>query len=317
MRQTINHHSVSVSAPGSIMFCGEHAVVYGYPAIVCAIEQRITVSLTFRDDQQIVINSHLANYQSTLTRLTSHPKLRFVLAAIAQADLSDGVEINITSNINPNLGLGSSAAVTAATLGALSYANRHSFSHKIIHQQALKIIHQVQQHGSGADLAASIYGGTIAYQLNPITIEPLNTTLPCHIGLQYCGYKTPTAEVLAIIADKMTQDPEPYHQLYQQMGKLSRQIITAFKHHDFASIYTALNQYQTLMAALGVSDNTLNELISQAHRQPQTLASKISGSGLGDCIMTLSALAQPLPEDHHPVQLASQGLRLEPPSLSA
>ena len=55
---------ICASAPGSIMITGEHAVVYGHKAIVAAVEQRISVTLTPRQDDQVRITSE------SLTRLS-------------------------------------------------------------------------------------------------------------------------------------------------------------------------------------------------------------------------------------------------------
>jgi len=108
------------------MITGEHAVVYGYPA----------------------------QYAGRLAH---------------------GIRLTINSQIDPTLGLGSSAAVTAATLAALNFfvhqdvptgaAGLHQRQLGDLHRTGLAVIRELQGRGSGADLAASLCGGMLAYQL--------------------------------------------------------------------------------------------------------------------------------------------------------
>lgn len=181
MMKTPSNKHIITSAPGSIMLTGEHAVVYGYNAIVCAVAQRVTVRLSRRDDDAVVIDSALSQYRAPRNALSDDVKLRFVLAAIKQAPLTCGISIHIDSAIDPTLGLGSSAAVTVATLYALAQLQQHNSDKAHIHQQALNIIRTIQGRGSGVDIAASVYGGMLAYRLNPFTLNGCH----CHHRLVY------------------------------------------------------------------------------------------------------------------------------------
>ena len=175
-----------------------------------------------------------------------------------------------------------------------------------LHRAAYRTILTVQQRGSGADLAASLAGGLIAYQNRPFTrIEPLPAP-PTGLSLRYAGYKTPTAEVLARIAAHAAIDPDYYQHLYDRMGAGSARSIAAATRGDWADYYQSLNDYQELLNALGVCDDTQAAHLAAA--RPHAHAVKISGSGLGDCIL---ALADQPPAQHQPVAIARDGVRLE------
>lgn len=296
---------IHTSAPGSIMVSGEHAVVYGHAAIVAAIEQRIHVRLQATDDDTIYIHSALGEYRSPATMLKPDPRLRFAIACLERYPHSGGVDITIDSNIDHTLGLGSSAAVTIALLGALARHTGNDESLQTLHAQALTIIRSLQGRGSGADLAASLQGGIIAYRNLPRTHIEAIPLPPATFHLCYAGYKTPTAEVLALIAKRMADAPKRYEQLYQEMGKSSTTAITAAQQHDWATFYQQLNHYQKLMRELGVSDDTLEHIISHAHKQHDCHVAKISGSGLGDCVL---AIAGSTPKDFTAAPIAQDGL---------
>ncbi len=297
-------NSIHTSAPGSVMITGEHAVVYGHKSIVAAIEQRIHVYLSPRQDDKIFISSEIADdYVSNIADLEHNDSYRFVLAAIQiyKNHLTNGFHLSIHSDINPNLGLGSSAAVTIACLGALSTITNKPFTD--IHQNALSIIQKIQGRGSGADLAASYMGGMISYENHPnIKFYPL--PLPPQLSLRYVGYKTPTSEVLKIIADAMVGNENYYDDLYAKMGDVSRKTIQSSKEMDWEHFGEHLNTYQSLMEKLGVSDNTIDKIISSTRSNPKVLGTKISGSGLGDCVLALGDI----PEGFTAIKLASKGL---------
>ncbi|MEM9582851.1 MAG: hypothetical protein AAGA08_07020 [Pseudomonadota bacterium] len=299
-------HRLTVSAPGSIMVTGEHAVVYGHPAIVAAIEQRITISFAARADRQITLKSHIAEPQVTpLDSITVEGPYRFVLAALElYADrLPKGLDIDITSEIDPTLGLGSSAAVTVAMLAGL--ARLTVGKTETLHMQALGIVRTQQGRGSGADLAASLYGGMISYQIaedGPAKTAQLPAPPP--MSLCYSGYKTPTGDVLQRVADNYRGKEAEVDALYAQMGATAARTIDAVKIENWADAAELMTTYQSLMAELGVSDHTLNAIIDTANGTRGTLTAKISGSGLGDCVLAIGAV----PERFLPVQLSSRGV---------
>ena len=114
--------SFQASAPGSLILMGEYAVVSGYPCLVMAVDQRIKVRLIPRHDNQIRIYSSLAHHHTNTQALTDHPKLRFVMAALKahQTYLPNGCDIHVTADFSSQLGLGSSAAITASLCHALA-----------------------------------------------------------------------------------------------------------------------------------------------------------------------------------------------------
>ncbi|UZD90625.1 mevalonate kinase [Cognatishimia activa] len=295
---------IRASAPGSIMITGEHAVVYGHRAVVAAIEQRITVELAPRDDRVVTIRSSIADtLETSLDNLAEGGVYKFVLAAVAlhRNALNSGFDLSIASEIDPTLGLGSSAAVTVAVLGALK--KRLGQDMDDVHANALAIVRAIQGRGSGADLAASCYGGMISYRSMP-SVEWAPLPNPPQLSLRYAGYKTPTSEVLQMIAARMKGSEDQFDRLYAKMGDEADQAIAAAHDNDWQSFAQSLTQYQCLMTELGVSDGVLDQIVQDTSKEPEVLAAKISGSGLGDCVVALGAC----PSGFTPAPIAQQGL---------
>lgn len=303
---------IKVKVPGSLMLMGEHAVLQGELAIALAVDSYIEIRLTPRHDRQILIDSALAQYQSELDNLTEEPKLSFVLSAIKMqlTSLPSGFELSIQSQFSHEVGLGSSAAVTAGVVAALSHFCGEQLDPQALFERALEVVHQVQGgRGSGTDLVASIFGGLIAYRVEPREIRRLGGIVP--IDLYYVGYKMKTPQVIAHVEQLAAQAPELYAGIYRLMGQVSEAAERAIKAEDWALLGQLMNNYAGLMDALGVCDQSLAELQYQLRKQTSVQGVKISGSGLGDSVICLGqADPQQLNYTHIPVAISQQGLSI-------
>ncbi|NPA72143.1 MAG: GHMP kinase [Gammaproteobacteria bacterium] len=286
-------------APANSMILGEHSVVYGHPALACALDQFITIEWQARTDNLIQIESALGNHTTDIDQLSVHPNLKFACLALRafRNQLPHGLTLKIDSDFSSTIGLGSSAAVLAAMLSGLNAITNAQYSKIALFEIGHQIIIEIQGRGSGTDLAASLSGGILYFEpassrdLTPSAVAKMVTlpvTLP--IILMYAGYKTPTAEVLQWVAHQWQAKPDALEQLYLAMGKLTRSAFQALKEEDFPRFYQQIEAYQQYMNTLGVNDEVLEQLIRQLSACPNIQAAKISGSGLGDCVLGLGSL---------------------------
>lgn len=278
----------SASAPGSLMLFGEHAVLHGKHAICCAIDQRIRVNLTPRNDRRIGLSSAaLGSYQLDLDELAIHPPFQFVLAAIDhyRPQIRQGFDLSINAEFSSTMGLGSSSAVTVATLAALAQWLDLSLSaHELFHA-ARAVVLRVQGVGSGADVAAAVFGGIVAYRAEPIEIESF--ALTPELALVYSGAKVPTSTVIQMVAEKQRAEPVRYQRLYDDIGACVNEAVAALRLQNWPLLGELMGQHHELQAALGVSTPLLDELVTDLRRQRSVYGAKISGSGLGDCVVGL------------------------------
>jgi len=280
------------SAPANLMVIGEHSVVYGHNAIATAINKRLYIEWETRNDRKIIINSVIAQYESELDNLKDNTKLTWIITTLKyfKNQLKQGFNIRVTSEFNSTLGLGSSAAVLAAMLGGLQFYLQQNKSIIENFKIGLQIIQQIQQRGSGTDLAASLAGGMILF--NPVSqqIHKIKQNFKLPLNLIYTGYKTPTAKVLTLVHDSWLNQPVLLTSIYKLMGSTTKQAFKCLEKNDLAQFYLLVNGYQGLMDALGVNDLMLSKIIYTTRDMPQIKASKISGSGLGDCVLTFGKL---------------------------
>lgn len=290
------------------MLIGEHAVVYGHPSIVCAVNQRVTVRLSERSDERYKIETPVApTFRGLTSDLPTSGALKFVSASLRSMRLEQahGLDVAVHSEIDPTLGLGSSAAVTIALLGALNELGVRKLKPGELHAKALNITRGIQGRGSGADLAASLHGGCLAYKLVEDATERMADIdalpLPPTLSLCYTGYKTPTGDVLAQVAAARQGREAHFDSIYNRMGEVSALAIGAVRREDWSKLAKAMAEYQELMRELGVSDAKIEQIIKAAKG---AMAAKISGSGLGDCVLALGDA----PKGFSAICIAKQGL---------
>ena len=270
------------------MLMGEHAVLRGHPAIVCAISKRMKVELTPRKDKTILLHSALGEHETTLDELARNESFRFVLGAIraCRNDLKQGFELDIRSEMSHQMGLGTSAAVTVATLAALTGAQGKTLDPGCLLESGAKIIRKVQGGvGSGADVAASAYGGCLRFFAE--TQEVVKLSPVPQLTVLYSGSKTPTPEVIAIVAASRKKEPAVYGELDELIGDVVRRAFEAATRGDWETMGRLMNINHGLMDALGVNNARLAELVYKLREDPKILGSKISGSWLGDCVVGL------------------------------
>jgi mevalonate kinase len=298
------------------MITGEHAVLHGARALVGAVDARVRVVLTPCTGRRVDIRSALGTRQTSLDAPDISPPFQFVGRALQLLGpgCPSGFALEITADMPPDVGLGSSAAVTVATLAALhAWGGSQGVPDPVqLHREALAIVRDVQGAASGADLAASVWGGVLLYRQTPAVLR--RHTLFPGITLVYAGYKTTTAEVIRQVESRRATAPAAFDSLYARMDACTEAADAAFADADWPRLAFALQQGQSLMEELGVCDATLADIIRHLRSTVGIASAKISGSGLGDCVLALGhpAPGAKLPYRQIPVRFSGQGLTLEP-----
>jgi mevalonate kinase len=265
---------VKFSAPGKVFLFGEHAVVYGKRAIACAIDMRTTVEVTrvgsgthiqsaFKDDPD--------KNQYIKTALRKFQRLHRV----------DDITIKVSSKIPIASGLGSSAAVTVATIAALNEEYQTGLSLDEIAFMAYQTELEVQGAASPTDTFVSTMGGTVIVpdrkKLPPIT---------CGVVVGHTGISKSTSRMVSRVRTLKEKYPEVIGDIMDCIGKMSARGETLVLKNDYKSIGELMNVNQGLLDALGVSIPELAQQINAA-RAHGAYGAKLTGAGGGGCMVAI------------------------------
>lgn len=283
---------VVASAPGKLMLYGEHAVVYGSPCIVTAVDQRVRVSVEPNGEGEIHVcspNVGLDEYHKQIDRLGRDdvPKsMQFVEHLVKRFYLKNkikrGIRISTESDFSTQFGFGSSAAVVVALAKALARYFDVEMDNKALFEMAYQAVLDVQGVGSGFDVAASVYGGTIYYVTPGTVIEEIcKGDLPMVVG--YTGVKADTPTLIRQVAE-LKRNEGWVDSVFADITKLVDRAKLLFVGKDFVQLGKLMNKNQKLLATLNVSSVELDKLI-KASRDAGAYGAKLSGAGGGDCMV--------------------------------
>jgi mevalonate kinase len=321
--------SIKVSAPGKLMLFGEHAVIYGKPCIVTAVDQRMNVFIETTTSNFLEITATdvgINNYQKRLDQLTrgkNTPKnARFVEYAVknffSEFGLSAGVKIKTQSAFSHEFGFGSSSAVTVGVLKALSELFNKKLTKLNLFKLSYKTVLDIQGVGSGFDLAAAIWGGTVYFVAGGKEIEPLSVKNPSLV-VGYSGVKADTATLVKQVKTFRNNHPKIVNGIFDLIELIVGDARKALLAKNFAEVGELANLNQGFLDGLAVSSQKLSDLI-YASREAGAYGAKISGAGGGDCIIAFASAkkTQKITEAIKKkggvvlnVQTGAQGVRIE------
>ncbi|MGB9940919.1 mevalonate kinase [Methanosarcina sp.] len=269
---------ISYSAPGKIYLFGEHAVVYGETAIACAVELRTRVRAEISDS--VVIQSQIGR---TGIDFEKHPYISSVIEKIREIVPIKGVMLDVDSDIPVGSGLGSSAAVTIASIGALNELFGCGLSLNEIAKLGHEIEIKVQGAASPTDTYVSTFGGVVT-----IPDRRRLRTPDCGIIIGDTGVFSSTKELVADVRKLRESYPELIEPLMASIGTISKIGESLVLAGDYPSIGRLMNVNQGILDALGVNILELSRLIYSA-RKAGAFGAKITGAGGGGCMVALTA----------------------------
>ncbi len=269
---------ITCSAPGKVYLFGEHAVVYGEMALCCAIDIRTYVTVEASDNDMIVIDSVLGR---TSLDHEIHPYVSAVVEKISCVVPVSGLNISIRSGIPVGSGLGSSAAVTVATIRALNELYGLGLSLEEIAQMGHNVEIKVQGSASPTDTYVSTMGGV--FMIPGCKRLPL---IECGFAIGNTNIFSSTGKLVAGVARLKDRYPEVLGPILSCIGMISFTGEQFVNVKDYTSVGELMNINQGLLDSIGVGSIELSSLIHAA-RNGGALGAKITGAGGGGCMVAL------------------------------
>ncbi|WP_299179195.1 mevalonate kinase [uncultured Neptuniibacter sp.] len=284
---------MKAKAPGKLILSGEHSVVYGAPAIAFAVDNFVTATFSPDHSGQISIETdRVGRFHASLNEIDQLSlKLderyeRFIEEEIAVTDLLaspgelifyslskfpsiQGGRISITSTIPVGSGMGSSAAVIAATLklaesiSEVTLPSLYAFAEQVRYCERL-------QHGRGSmiDAAATTFGGAVRVQGE--VVEPLQLSLGS--GWYRCHTGEPDGSTGEVVAEVRRRHQKS--DIWSEFSDIAARWTQGLSHSEIVEL---VRQNHRLLNCIGVVPEKVRVLISEVERMGG--AAKICGAG--------------------------------------
>lgn len=319
---------IKVSAPGKLFIAGEYAVVEpGNQAIIIAVNQFVTVTLKKAKKSGSIKSAQFGNYPVYFKRENDALVLdkrdnpfHYILAAIDIVEnyakechkTLELFHLNIESGLDngrgTKYGLGSSGAVTVATVEALCQFYDLPYSPIILFKLAALAHLSIQNNGSCGDVAASVYGGWIAFSTFDqawvqkkcqelslkellalpwpyLTIQPITPPENLQLVIGWTGTPASTANLVDQVQKSEYKDA--YQNFLKESQACVTEMIAAFSSKDLKAFQVGITKNRQLLQALSqlsevnIETAALNRLVEIADCHGG--AAKSSGAGGGDC----------------------------------
>ncbi len=300
---------IKTSAPGKCIIIGEHAVVYGEPAIIAAIGKRAWVEA--EKHTKVRVHSRSQNQRSEWLvddcidsamqakamwmhgfESNDFSKLfgfvndgqSFKKVAIGiilhRLNITTGVSVTTYGDIPLGSGLGSSAALAVALVKAISELYGKNLSLEELNRIALDIEKLVHGTPSGGDNTASCYGGLIWFQKDERgrpRLESLENEIPYRLENFVLAYiKRPVKTTGELISMVRELDPAFREPRIKAIGQATRDMRAALRDRDFAKVKELINLAWKNLSELSLSIPEADEVIARI--QEMGGAAKLCGA---------------------------------------
>lgn len=292
--------AISSVAPGKIILFGEHAVVYGRPAIAVPVSQvqaRVVIQAEPRGRRgEVLVQAPDIQLESWLADLSPGHPLR---QAIDRTATGLGVNalpastIRVSATIPLASGLGSGAAVSVALIRAVAAF----LGRPLPDEQVSALAYEVEKlhHGtpSGIDNTVVTYARPV-YFVRGQPIQILHLPVPFTIVIGDTGIASPTSVAVGDLRRAWQADPKPYEALFDAAGRIAETARCLLEDGQPERLSALMDENHTLLQAMGVSCPELDRL-TQAARDAGALGAKLSGGGRGGNMIALVTPNQAAP----------------------
>ena len=348
--------TIEAIAPGKMILVGEYAVLEGAPALVSAVNREARVCLDTYPGTGLCVDAPQVQLHNFSCRLEEG-----ALVADPGRELPESLKVvstvleHFATEIEPRiqdhclsitidtsgfvqsengfkLGLGSSAAVTVALMRAvMAFLGKEGAD--ILPQALFERAHGLHQKmqggvGSGLDIAASVFGGLVAFpnrELHQALIpEKLDALSWPAMASVFVGASASTTDLVMKVNTLRTKSRETFEDFMEQMREAATHVIVASREGDLSGVREGCSAYCRLMERLGQASGA--DIISEPHRRLRDLSIengfdyKPSGAGGGDLGIILAKDEAELSDFRSEVEalgcswtelgISSQGVRL-------
>ena len=278
------------SAPGKVILFGEHFVVYGIKAILCAINKRVTVTAEKSKESKIIIKSNIGNLKlepnKNISGIDSPLKPFYYLAnkILQTQEQTRGIKIVVESDIPLGVGLGSSSACCVAGAAAISRLFTNKSNEEIL-ELAIEAEKTIFENTSGADCTVCTYGGIMKYDKKK-GFTKIESRSNFHLVIANSNIEHSTESVVSEVKQFKEENKKEFSLLCDKESQLIEDVLKILKKNKIKELGQKMIQNQEYLEKIGVSNKKLRDMIHVGLKS--SYGTKITGAGGGGCVFSLT-----------------------------
>lgn len=284
--------ATSASASAKSILFGEHAVVFGRPAIAIPLPDLrtkvfITANPLGKPGIQL-LDAPDIKVKCLSDELKGDHPFRIAIQSVVDyyhLDHFPACEIKISSNIPIAAGLGSSASTAVALIRGLIHFIGQTVENSIINQLAFIVEKSTHGNPSGIDNTVIAFEKPVFF-VKESSPEFLQISNPFHFVIADTGITSLTKEVVLQVREKWEKKTNEFERIFNQIGEISHNAKEALKSGNHTIIGDLMNKNHALLQSIGVSCDALDHLVNTATKSG-AIGAKLCGSGQGGNMIAL------------------------------
>ncbi len=286
------------SACGKVILLGEHAVVYGAPALVVGIHRGATAEASsIASGAGDVLASELVLGNTIRVCAGDDLDVARAFAALLEAcDVAPSVRVEVTTDLPAAAGLGCSAALGVAIVRALDgWRGIPARSPGDAARRAMAWESVFHGNPSGIDAAAAARGGCLLYQRTEtgVTLREIRLAGPLSLAIGHTGIASSTRAMVEHVAKLRARKPELVDRSFEGIRALVSNARLALEANDMVGLGRLMDLNQMILSGLMLSTEEIETLCRLA-REAGALGAKLTGSGGGGCVVALANDPEPI-----------------------
>jgi mevalonate kinase len=264
---------LKISAPGKVILSGEHAVVYGYPALVAAVDRYLKIEVK-RNKNGLSVEPFWTKgaVQSAIQKVSLFLRIK----------PSYNYSIKIYSSIPISCGMGSSAAFAVAISASILKGSKKSWSKRLINDLAFEIEKGYHGQSSGVDNTVSVRGGYLWYRKESEKVKLFYkikvNKRPQNLYIVNSGKPKESTRQMITLVRNLYESKRTYTiNIFSGIERVSRGFLRYLLGEEASEIADLIKENQKLLEKLGVVSSSTKKLVKKIERCGG--AAKVSGAG--------------------------------------
>ncbi|XOV86756.1 MAG: hydroxymethylglutaryl-CoA reductase, degradative [Pseudomonadota bacterium] len=281
-----NRHRTVARAFGKIILLGEHAVVYGRPAIAVPFHDAVVAEVMDSDSPtEILVPAWDIDAKLSESNTIWWSAFQKIFSELGVSNRR--FSVNVKPNIPAAMGLGGSAAMAVAIIRGVEQHFRLGLTDEQVNHFAFQCEKAAHGTPSGIDNTIATFGRPLSYRpREEASMEFLELRKPLNLVIGISDRPSLTVDAVARVRDRWRQNRDLYEMLFDNFQRVAEEGLEAIKEADYVRLGHLMTVNHGLLSAIQVSCPELDRMV-QIAKDHGALGAKLTGAGGGGSIVAV------------------------------